>query len=201
MIAAMCVALRVGLGAVIAFAAMAAAGRAACAMDCPCTWEAIVCEADAVAELEMVLATKTTPDRLVVRRVIWNRTKHRIRAAYGQPNIPHVTKTRDKLLGFLAAYRLEGPHTGPVPETMVRYRRAVERGRYRTIAFLRYAPRVPWFGGGVGYSGAEWLDHPRHAEWWAAIQPYLKERIEADERHETPAFCGRVRREDGRIEM
>jgi hypothetical protein len=140
---------------------------------------------------------------MVVRRVIWNRTKHRIRPPYGQPNIPHVTKTRSTLLGFLAAARREQPHA-PLPGSLVIYWRAVMRGRYRTIAFLEHSPKlpwVPWSGGGAAYTGAEWLDDPRHAGWWATIEPYLKERIEADKRHETPPFCARVRPESTQIKM
>lgn len=189
---------RAAVAAVIASVAITAPARA---LDCPCTWEVIICEADAVAELEMVLATKTTPDRMVVRRVIWNRTPHRIRASYGHPNIPHVTKTRDELVHFLAAYRLEGAHPEPMPEGLALYRRAVERGSYRTIAFLRDVPYGPWAGGGVAYSGVEWLDHSQHAEWWSKIQPLLRERIEADKRHETPAFCARVDRDHTQIKM
>ena len=95
---------------------------------------------DAVAEVEMILATKTTPDRMEVRRVIWNRTKHRIRPVHGHPNIPHVTQTRFKLLAALTPYRISGLHPDPDPEVTLRYRRALARGNYRTIVFIRLAP-------------------------------------------------------------
>ena len=88
-----------------------------------------------------------------------------------------------------------------MPEWMALYHRALTHGGYRSIIFLMDSPSG-WYGGGVAYLGLEhWLDHPRHAEWWAKIQPYLRERIEADKRGEKPAFCARVRREDSQLSM
>jgi hypothetical protein len=174
---------------------------AARALDCPCTWEHVVCEADAVAEVEMHLATKTTPDRMEVRRVLWNRTKHRVRPTFGLPNVPFVTKTRANLLEYYGNYRRDLPRHAPMPEPMARIRRALQRGSYRSIVFLRDSA-WGWSGGGVAYLGGEhWLDHPRHAEWWAKIEPYLRERIEADKRGEEPAFCSRTKREESQLRM
>jgi hypothetical protein len=161
------------------------------AMDGPFTWEEVLCEADAVAEVEMFLATRTTPDHMEVRRVIWNRTKQRVRANYGHLDIPTVTMTRSKVLEYLGNYGRE-KRSGPPPEWVVRLRRALDRGSYRTILILNHYPEGPWFAGGVAYSGVEWLDHPKHAEWWAKIQPYLRQVIEASKRHEKPAFCADV---------
>jgi hypothetical protein len=178
-----------------------AQARFARALDCPCTWEHVICEADAVAEIEMHLATKTTPDRMEVRRVIWNRTKHGIRAPYGLTHIPHLTQTREGLLNAYSNARRQLPRGAPMPEWMTRFRRALDRGSYRSIIFVESTP-YGWYGGGVAYIGHEnWLDHPRHAEWWAKIQPYLQERIEADKRGEKPAFCARGRREDSQLSL
>jgi hypothetical protein len=192
------------MGLAVLLACVAASGSAR-ALDCPCTWEAVICDADAVAEVEMHLATRAKPDRLEVRRVIWNRTKQRIRARYGLPNIPHVTNTRQLLVHYLQADRLERPHVRPEErpdEWEVLFRRALERGSYRSIVFLRYSQKAPWSGGGVAYlSNVNWLDHPQHAEWWAKIQPYLRERIDADARGEKPAFCARTERAESQIQM
>ena len=88
-----------------------------------------------------------------------------------------------------------------MPLWMALFRRVLTRGSHRSIVFLRDG-HDDWYGGGVVYGGLEqWLDHPRHAEWWAKIQPYLQERIEADKRGETPAFCARTRREDSQLSM
>jgi hypothetical protein len=160
------------------------------AMDGPFTWEEVLCTTDAVAEIEMVMATKATPDRMIVRNVIWNRTRHRIHASYGHPNIPYVTETRFDLRASLADYRHDHPNANPPDEFVAMYRRALEKGSYRTIAFLEFDRRhMDWGGGGWVYDGVEWLDHPKHAEWWAKIQPYLRRVIEAAKRHEKPAFC------------
>jgi hypothetical protein len=190
---------RIGLGVAIAWLG---ASRPARALDCPCTWESVICQADAVAEVEMHLATKTRPDRMEVRRVIWNRTTHGIRSAYGHPNVPHATMTRTLLLHYLEAYRLEGPHPGADTEWITRWRRALARGSYRSIVFLTYSPEAPWYGGGVAtVSEMNWLDHPRHAEWWAKLEPYLEERIAADRRGEKPPFCARSQPSQSRLEL
>jgi hypothetical protein len=189
---------RIGLGILLAGLG---ASRTTQAMDCPCTWEEVICRADAVAEIEMHLATKTTPDRMDVRRVIWNRTKQRVRSTYGLPNIPYVTNTRAELRGYLSDYL----RTWPGPKDLAwiaRVRRTLARGSYRSIIFLNYSPKWPWYGGGVAYnSDVNWLDHPRHAEWWSKVQPYLRERIEADRRGEKPAFCSRVSPAESQLKM
>jgi hypothetical protein len=189
---------RIGLGALLA--SLGTSGSAA-ALDCPCTWEAVICHADAVAEVEMHLATETTPDRMEVRRLIWNRTKQRVRSTYGLPNIPHLTYTREELRQYLSDYLRSWP--GPKDlEWMARVRRALARGSYRSIIFVNHSPRGPWHGGGVAYlSEVNWLDHPRHAEWWSKVQPYLQQRIEADRRGEKPAFCSRVAPAQSQLRM
>ncbi|HVU49648.1 MAG TPA: hypothetical protein VHL80_03115 [Polyangia bacterium] len=186
------------LGALIVLVSVARA-CAARALDCPCTWEAVICEADAVAEVEMRFATKTTPDHMEVRRVLWNRTKHRVRPPYGLPYIPHVTRTREDLLHYALLERRARPKGAPVPAWAARFHRALARGGYRSIVFLNDSP-TGWFGGGLAYLEEEnWLDHPRHAEWWAKVEPYLRERIEAERRGEKPAFCSRTRREESQL--
>jgi hypothetical protein len=93
------------------------------------------------------------------------------------------------------------PEGAPVPTWMTLFHRALERGSYRSIVFLIASP-TGWYGGGVAYMNDEnWLDHPRHAEWWAKIEPYLRERIELDRRGEKPAFCSRTQREDSQLRM
>jgi hypothetical protein len=160
------------------------------ALDGPFTWEEVICDADAAAEVEMILATDTTRDRMEVRRVTWNQTKHRIRPNYGHPNIPDVTKTRDDLLQYMPWYRRSGPRRGPVPEWVDRHQRALARGSYRTIIFVKHDRALPWDGGGVAYvKGEQWLDHPNHADWWARVQPLLEQRIEAAKQGKWPKFC------------
>jgi hypothetical protein len=175
--------------------------RFALALDCPCTWEHVICEADAVAEVEMHFATKTSPDHMDVRRVFWNRTKDRVRATSGRLYIPNVTRTRQDLLHYYLLERRDLPDGAAMPQWMSLYHRVLKRGSHRSIIFVRDW-KNDWYGGGVVYGGLEhWLDHPRHAEWWAKVQPYLQERIEADKRGEKPAFCSRIRREDSRLSM
>jgi hypothetical protein len=163
--------------------------RPAQAMDGPFTWEEVLCQSDAAVEIEMFLATKTTRDHMEIRRVIWNRTKHRVRPMWGTKDIPSVTTARWELLDYLSNYRRDKNKSDPPPEWVSRLRRANERGSYRAMVFLEYYAPAPWVGGGVAYSGVEWLDHPDHAEWWAKIQPYLRQVIEASKRHEKPPFC------------
>ena len=55
---------------VATFILLFAVTRLAQALDCPCTWEEVVCKADAVAEVSMSLSTKTSPDHVTIRRVI-----------------------------------------------------------------------------------------------------------------------------------
>jgi hypothetical protein len=185
--------LRRALAGVAFFAALVSARRAS-AEDCPCTWEEVICRADAVAEVEMVFGTNTTPDRMVVRREIWNRTKHRVRSQFGRPNILYATLTRRELLESVARYRRE-PNAHLDDEWYLRATRALRQGGYRSIIFLRYRSPSPWQGGGIAYDGREWLDHPKHATWWAQVQPYLEQYIEAAKKNRKPAFCANTSRE------
>jgi hypothetical protein len=178
---------------VLATSSLLLSGGRVQAMDCPCTWEGVICQADAVAEVEMVLATKTTPDHMEIKRVIWNRTNHRIR-----PNLPernylrYALKPRIDLVSVIAEDRRQH-HPPEQRETVSRYRRALKRGSYRSIVIIKRYDDGSWFGGGVAYiDGVQWLDHPKHAEWWAKVQPFLRQHIEADKRHEEAAFCANV---------
>lgn len=149
----------------------------------------------------MRFATKTAPDHMEVRRELWNRTKHKVRATGGWQYIPNVTRTRQDLLHYYLLARRDLPKGAPMPLWMSLYHRVLKRGSYRSIVFVKDW-KNDWYGGGVAYLGMEnWLDHPRHAEWWAKIQPYLRERLEADKRGEKPAFCARTRREDSQLSM
>jgi hypothetical protein len=159
------------------------------AMDCPCTWEAVLCDADAIAEVEVILATKTSVDRMELRHVVWNGTKQRVRAPYGLTYVPNAIAPRYQLQTYLSGYRKNKIAGEPVPAFVERFTRAVRNGRYRTIAFLHYQPGVPWTGGGLVLNGVEWLDHPLHAEWWAKLQPYLAERIRLAAENKKPGYC------------
>src|SRR3569832_1990098 len=84
--------------------------KPAFALDCPCTWEEVLCRADAVVEVQVAFATETSRDRMDVRRVLWNRTDHRLRRTHRGSEMPAVVKTRLELLGFVASHRHEEPH-------------------------------------------------------------------------------------------
>jgi hypothetical protein len=187
---------------VLAFVLVLTASIPAHALDGPFTWEEVLCRIDAIAEIEEILATKTTPDRVEVRRVIWNRTKHRIRPTRGDTIIRNLSKRRWELQSHVAWWRRNGSNADP-SKTLVLSRRALQRGSYRTIVFLSWIPQDgDWSGGGAVYiNRVQWLDHPDHAEWWAMIQPYLRQLEEASNRHEKPAFCANIKGDPSDFEV
>ena len=170
-----------------------AVSRPAHALDCPCSWEEVVCRADAIAEVEMTLATKSSPDHATVRRVIWNGTKHRVRMPYGFSYYPRITPTRAEIAPAVREeprYRAEGsPEASYVPV----YREALRTGRYRTVLFLYRGGLDSWSENGLVINGVEWLSHPLHAEWWARLQPLLAERIRLYGQDQKPAACNVTR--------
>jgi hypothetical protein len=193
---------RIRLSALLAAFAAVAVARPVAALDCPCTWEQVLCEADAAAEVEMVLSTATTPDEVVVRRVLWNRTKHRIRPRHGRPYFPNATKTRLEMRTLMTRYRQGAPPDYErTPDFFKLWRAVLKRGRYRLMIFPSFGIDHEWSAHGAAYSGHEWLDHPQHAEWWAKIEPALQQVIEASKRGEKPAFCANLDRNRTQLGM
>lgn len=174
---------------VATFILLFAVTRLAHALDCPCTWEEVVCKADAVAEVEMSLATKTSPDHVTILRVIWNGTKHQVKTDRGESYFPNLTPTKAKLQWYLK----EGPRVRepgrPEALTMPLYRQALRAGSYRTIVFLHNLSGIGWSGGGLVINGVEWLSHPLHDEWWKRLQPLLAERVRLYGDGKKPAAC------------
>ena len=157
------------------------------ALDCPCTWEEVICKADAVAEVEMSLATKTSPDHLTIRRVIWNGTKHRVKTAYGESDFgDRLTPTRAKLQWHVKEEPRVREPGRPESFTMPLYRQALRSGSYRTMVFLHYDSSLGWYGAGLIINGVQWLSHPLHDEWWKRLQPLLAERIRLYDKARNP---------------
>jgi hypothetical protein len=177
----------------VAFATAFAVPRLAHALDCPCTWEEVICDADAVTEVEMSLATKTSPDHVTIRRVIWNGTKHPVKVPRGDLYFRLLTKTRKELQGRVKPDPGREPGR-PEALTVPLYREALRTGSYRTVLFLEYSvPGTFWGGGGLVINGVEWLDHPLHDEWWNRVQPLLAERIRLYGTGKKPAACNVTR--------
>ncbi|MEP6653288.1 MAG: hypothetical protein ABJA82_08015 [Myxococcales bacterium] len=177
----------------VTFVPAFAVPRLAHALDCPCTWEEVVCKADAVAEVEMSLATKTSPDHVTIRRVIWNGTKHRVKTGHGESDFRDLTPTRAKLQWNVKEEPRVREPGRPESFTMPLYRQALSAGSYRTMLFLRYDSIFGWYGAGLIFNGVEWLTHPLHAEWWERLQPLLAERIRLYGEGKKPAACNVTR--------
>lgn len=164
----------------------------AAAMDCPCTWEEVLCGRDAVAEVEVFLATETSKDRMEIRRMIWNGTKHPIRPPPGLPYIKYAFRTKFDLQVYLSTYVREkkaSGRKGADPEWVNLLRRALRRGSYRSLVFLKYEPDLGWGAGGAAVNGIEWLEDSRHREWWKLLKPALDERIRLAAQGKKPEYC------------
>lgn len=126
--------------------------------------EYLLCDAEALVEVEVRLDSNLRPVAAQIVRVYWNGTGRRI------PRATKAWQFRARIPANLGNPALPG-------ELRRLYERAVARGSYRVIVWGTLDEDSRQFVVAPGQfwdSRVNWLDHPAHRIWWRLVQAFFR---------------------------